>query len=174
MAPLARLRRDAAMGDVMHAWTRTPVGVLLLAGDEVGLVAISFEKSGQPAAPPAHSVLRQERFTDVIAQLDAYFGRRLRAFDIPLRPHGTPFQMKVWEALRSIPYGQTRSYSDIARKVGKPKAVRAVGAANGANPLPIVVPCHRVVGANGSLTGFGGGLPAKRFLLDLETTTSLF
>ena len=126
------------------------------------------------ADPPAGSVQRHEHFADVIAQLDAYFERRLRSFGLTLRPRGTPFQLRVWEALRAIPYGETRSYSEVARGIGKPDAVRAVGAANGANPLPIVVPCHRVLGANGSLTGFGGGLRVKRFLLDLEATPSLF
>lgn len=103
-----------------------------------------------------------------VEQLEEYFAGRRRAFDLPLAPRGTMFQLDVWSALRAIEYGATRSYADIARLVGRPNAVRAVGAANGANPLPIVVPCHRVIGSNGSLTGFGGGLPAKRWLLDFE------
>lgn len=103
------------------------------------------------------------------AQLRSYFRGELRAFTIPLSPQGTPFQVRVWEALARIPYGETRSYRQIAQELGNPQAVRAVGAANGANPLPIVVPCHRVIGSNGKLTGFGGGLPLKRYLLDLET-----
>ncbi len=101
-------------------------------------------------------------------QLDSYFAGELRYFDLPLRPEGTPFQLRVWEELRRIPYGETRSYREVARAIGSPEAVRAVGAANGQNPIPIVVPCHRVIGANGKLTGFGGGLDVKRLLLDLE------
>jgi methylated-DNA-[protein]-cysteine S-methyltransferase len=103
-----------------------------------------------------------------VRQLTAYFEGRLREFDLALDPEGTPFQLRVWEELRRIPYGEVRSYSDVAAAIGQPKAVRAVGAANGSNPIPIVVPCHRVTGANGKLTGYGGGLPLKRYLLDLE------
>ena len=102
------------------------------------------------------------------AQLTAYFVGKLRHFDLPLAPRGTPFQMSVWAALAKIPYGELRSYRDIARSIGNPAAVRAVGAANGRNPLPIVVPCHRVIASNGALTGFAGGLAAKKFLLALE------
>jgi methylated-DNA-[protein]-cysteine S-methyltransferase len=102
-------------------------------------------------------------------QLDAYFSKRLRRFDLPLAPHGTPFQLEVWQALQRIPYGDTWSYADLARRIGRPDAVRAVGAANGRNPIPIVIPCHRVIGSNGQLVGFGGGLPLKRWLLDLES-----
>lgn len=98
-----------------------------------------------------------------------YFDRRRTVFDLPLKPRGTEFQLRVWKALEQIPYGETRSYSEIARAIGSPDAVRAVGAANGRNPLPIVLPCHRVIGANGGLTGFGGGLPLKKLLLELES-----
>src|SRR5690606_32152543 len=101
-------------------------------------------------------------------QLDAYFRGTLRTFDLPLAPQGTPFQQTVWEALRHIPYGQTVSYGELARRVGRPAAVRAVGLANGSNPIAIVIPCHRVIGANGTLTGYGGGLPTKQALLALE------
>src|SRR5262249_10548211 len=101
-------------------------------------------------------------------QLDAYFSGKLRDFDLPLAPEGTDFQLRVWKALEGIPFGQTYSYSKIAEVIGSPKAVRAVGAANGRNPLPIVIPCHRVIGANGSLTGFGGGMERKEMLLRLE------
>ena len=160
---------------MIHTWTETPIGALLLVGDGSALTAISFERTrGVAAQPPAGSVADHKPFAEVIAQLTAYFARQLREFDLPLRPHGTPFQLRVWNELRTIPYGETRSYSQIAQRIGKMDAVRAVGTANGANPLPIVVPCHRVIGANGSLTGFGGGLPTKRFLLDLESTPSLF
>jgi methylated-DNA-[protein]-cysteine S-methyltransferase len=104
-------------------------------------------------------------------QLDEYFAGRRRAFALPLAPAGTPFQQTVWQALTQIPYGGTVSYSQIAERIGKPSAVRAVGAANGQNPIPIVIPCHRVIGSDGRLVGFGGGLPLKRYLLALEQGT---
>ena len=106
--------------------------------------------------------------TECARQLDAFFSGNRRDFDLPLAPGGTAFQQQVWRALADIPYGELRSYRDIARVIGRPKAMRAVGAANGRNPIPIVVPCHRVIGSNGSLTGFAGGLEAKRVLLALE------
>jgi methylated-DNA-[protein]-cysteine S-methyltransferase len=102
------------------------------------------------------------------AQLDAYFAGEITSFDLPLSPRGTPFQQRVWAALRDIPFGETTSYGELARRIGDPKAVRAVGAANGRNPLPLVVPCHRVIGADGSLVGFGGGMDRKRWLLQHE------
>lgn len=105
---------------------------------------------------------------ETLAQLRAYFAGDLRVFDVPLELVGTDFQKRVWSALRTIPFGETRSYSQVARQIGSPLAVRAVGAANGRNPIPIIVPCHRVIGASGSLVGFGGGLEWKRFLLGLE------
>ncbi|PYT19182.1 MAG: cysteine methyltransferase [Acidobacteria bacterium] len=107
---------------------------------------------------------------ETMRQLQAYFGGELKSFDVPLEIVGTEFQKRVWSALRTIPYGQTRSYSQIAAQIGAPRAVRAVGAANGRNPIPIIVPCHRVIGASGNLVGFGGGLDWKRLLLDLEAT----
>jgi methylated-DNA-[protein]-cysteine S-methyltransferase len=107
---------------------------------------------------------------ETMRQLQAYFAGELKSFDVPLEIVGTEFQKRVWSALRTIPYGQTRSYSQIASQIGVPQAVRAVGAANGRNPIPIIVPCHRVIGASGSLVGFGGGLDWKRLLLDLEST----
>jgi len=107
---------------------------------------------------------------NTVRQLQAYFAGDSQFFDVPLEIGGTDFQRRVWNALRTIPYGQTRSYSQIAAQIGAPRAVRAVGAANGRNPIPIIVPCHRVIGASGSLVGFGGGLAWKRLLLDLEAT----
>jgi methylated-DNA-[protein]-cysteine S-methyltransferase len=101
-------------------------------------------------------------------QLGEYFAGTRQAFDLPLAPHGTPFQLQVWRMLMQIPWGETWSYAQMARHIGQPTATRAVGAANGRNPLPIVLPCHRVIGSDGSLTGFGGGLPTKEFLLTLE------
>ena len=107
-------------------------------------------------------------------QLDGYFARRRQRFDLALAPTGTAFQRKVLEALQAIPYGETRSYKEVAAAIGKPRAVRAVGAANGRNPIPIIIPCHRVIGSDGSLTGFGGGLEVKRALLALEQDAGLF
>jgi methylated-DNA-[protein]-cysteine S-methyltransferase len=156
----------------------SPVGPLLLAADDDGLHLVEFHSPRHPTSRGSHwtqgenAVLRETR-----EQLEQYFAGALRAFDLPLAPRGTPFQQGVWHALRAIPYGETISYAELARRIGKPSAMRAVGAANGRNPLPIVVPCHRVIGADGSLTGFGGGLPTKRFLLELEgalETSDLF
>lgn len=111
---------------------------------------------------------RDEVLDRAIEEVDEYFARKRTEFTMPLAPEGTPFQHEVWKALRAIPFGETRSYSDVANAIGKPKAVRAVGAANGRNPLGIIVPCHRVIGADGSLTGYAGGMERKKFLLDLE------
>ena len=151
-----------------YTFVPSPVGKLLLAGIDA-LSLIGFSRSASPAAPQADwkradtSLLRQ-----AARQLDEYFAGERRAFDLTLKPSGTPFQLAVLDALATIPYGETRSYGEIAAQIGRAKAVRAVGAANGRNPLPIVLPCHRVIGADGSLTGFGGGLETKRYLLDLE------
>jgi len=147
----------------------SPVGPLLLAADDDGLHLIEFNSPRHAMGRASewqhgeHEVLRDTR-----VQLDEYFAGERRVFDLPLAPRGTAFQREVWNALRGIPYGETISYAQLALRIGKPSAMRAVGAANGRNPLPIVVPCHRVIGADGSLTGFGGGLPTKRFLLELE------
>jgi methylated-DNA-[protein]-cysteine S-methyltransferase len=149
----------------------TTIGRLRLAGDERGLRSISFQNRFPPAAPAENSLGAEEPFREAIAQLNAYFAGELRRFDLPLAPEGTPFQREVWSALTAIPYGETVSYGVLARRLGRPAASRAVGAANGQNPIPIVIPCHRVIGADGSLTGFGGGLAIKRRLLDLEAVT---
>ncbi len=152
-----------------YVYLQTPIGPLLLAGNDDALVTIRFADNGQPApveadwVPTATPVLDQ-----AVRQLAEYFVGQRQHFDLPLAPQGTPFQRAVWRHLQEIPYGEKISYGELARRVGNPKASRAVGAANGANPLPIVVPCHRVIGANGSLTGFGGGLPVKKMLLALE------
>ena len=146
----------------------SPIGVLTLVADGDGLCSIDFP----PPEPTPPGRLWQEGDGGVLPearrQLGEYFDGRRRDFDLPLSPRGTDFQRQVWTALAAIPYGSTWSYRDIANRIGKPTATRAVGAANGRNPLPIVVPCHRVIGADGSLTGFGGGLPIKAFLLRLE------
>lgn len=126
-------------------------------------------KPNRPPEPDIHAVEKETSLiAEAVSQLSAYFEGRLKTFDLPLDMSGTPFQMKTWEALKTIPYGETRSYGDIARQIGQPKACRAVGMANHNNPVAIVVPCHRVIGSDGSLTGYGGGLPIKRQLLDLE------
>jgi methylated-DNA-[protein]-cysteine S-methyltransferase len=171
------MRRPDAGGLVMDSGALryceipSPVGVLTLAGDENSLREISFSKGTHPkeiAATGLRSADSIETFREVIAQLEAYFEGRLSRFELPLAPEGTAFQNQCWSMLRTIPYGQTVSYGEIARRVGRPNAFRAVGAANGRNPIPIIIPCHRVVGADGSLTGFGGGLEIKRRLLELE------
>jgi methylated-DNA-[protein]-cysteine S-methyltransferase len=146
----------------------SPVGRLLLGGDETVLRIVSFQDGPHPLEPEPHWEHTEAPFREVIGQLKGYFARKLRAFDLPLAPQGTPFQQEVWRALRTIPYGETRSYGELAQHIGRPRAFRAVGSANARNPIPIVIPCHRVVGAAGSLTGFGGGLPVKHRLLTLE------
>jgi methylated-DNA-[protein]-cysteine S-methyltransferase len=141
----------------------TPIGPVGLQADEHALTEITFHARGDGGVRARTGVL-----AEATRQLDAYFRKRLQRFDLPLAPRGTPFQLEVWEALQRIPYGGTCSYADLARRIGRPDAVRAVGAANGRNPIPIVIPCHRVIGSNGQLVGFGGGLPLKRWLLELE------
>jgi methylated-DNA-[protein]-cysteine S-methyltransferase len=136
----------------------------LTAGD-AGLRSIEFDSIRPPSGEPATS---NPILDDAIRQLQAYFAGTLRRFTIRLDPRGTEFQLRVWRELETIPFGQIRSYSQVARAIGAPRAVRAVGAANGSNPLPIVVPCHRVIGASGKLVGYGGGLPLKQRLLELE------
>lgn len=148
----------------------SPVGLLTLVASDAGLRAILWEdddparvRIGQIAEKADHPVL-----IETATQLRAYFAGDRRAFDLPLDFHGTDFQKRVWRELLAIPFGETRSYGDLAQRIGSPGASRAVGAANGRNPISIVAPCHRVIGANGSLTGFAGGLEAKHFLLRLE------
>lgn len=147
----------------------TPIGTLRLVAGDTGVARIDFPDSRHPVPDePAWSRAPHRLLDATRAQLDAYFAGTRRAFDLPLAPRGTPFQVQVWTTLAAIPFGATWSYRQLAAQLGRPSATRAVGAANGRNPLPIVLPCHRVIGADGSLTGFGGGLPTKRFLLELE------
>ena len=153
---------------IHYDYLDTPIGRLLLAADDAGLRYVEFERidQGERISP---SWRRGRRHLDaVVGQLEAYFAGELHAFDLPLAAEGTDFRKAVWDALVRIPYGETISYGELARRIGDPSASRAVGAANGANPLPIIVPCHRVIGANGKLTGFGGGLPVKQWLLEHE------
>ena len=146
----------------------SPVGPLLLVGDEAGLRQILFVNGRSKAQPQPEWKEDPAPFKETIRQLNTYFSGEREDFDLPLAPEGTPFQQTVWTRLCEIPYGETVSYGEIARKIGKPQASRAVGLANGSNPIPIVIPCHRVIGSNGKLTGYGGGLPIKEKLLALE------
>jgi methylated-DNA-[protein]-cysteine S-methyltransferase len=141
----------------------SPLGPLLLTGD--GLALTGLHMDGRPEAG-----WRRDRrpFAPAVEQLEAYFAGRLTEFDLPLAPQGTPFQLAVWDALRGVGYGTTTSYGALAAALGRPHAGRAVGAANGRNPIAVVIPCHRVLGATGALTGYGGGLDRKRRLLELE------
>ncbi|HXB47236.1 MAG TPA: methylated-DNA--[protein]-cysteine S-methyltransferase [Streptosporangiaceae bacterium] len=159
----------------VHAILPSPIGPLTLVAEAGQLVALYLDSQrhrpddeslgslGDPGAAP---------FAAAARQLADYFAGQLTAFDLPLAPAGTNFQSHVWAALRTIPYGQTWSYAQLAEKIGRASAVRAVGLANGKNPIAVVIPCHRVIGSDGSLTGYGGGLDRKRFLLDLESAGS--
>jgi len=158
------------MRDYLSKTIKTPVGRLTLVGSDAGLAAVLWEndKPGRVklnivAEAPRHPVL-----VEAERQLKEYFAGDRSRFDLKLDFAGTDFQKKVWKALLTIPFGQTRSYAQIARQIGKPTAIRAVGAANGRNPISIIAPCHRVVGADGSMTGFAGGIPVKEKLLALE------
>jgi methylated-DNA-[protein]-cysteine S-methyltransferase len=157
----------------------SPIGPLLLAGDHEGLRFLLFEndlerfkarRSGlpEPGIPGAVEPRTLGTLEPCVRQLNAYFQGALRAFDVPVAPQGTPFQRSVWAELQKIPYGETISYGELARRLGNPRAVRAVGLANGSNPIAIIIPCHRVIGSNGSLVGYGGGLATKQTLLALE------
>lgn len=152
-------------------WCRvwTPLGPLTLAGDDGGLREIHFPGRDQAARSGRTAREDREPFREAIAQLTAYFSGELEQFELALAPVGTAFQLAVWSKLREIPYGETTTYGELARRIGAPSASRAVGAANGRNPIPIVIPCHRVIGSDGSLTGYGGGLEIKRHLLALES-----
>lgn len=156
------------MNTVSYTQIDSPVGPLLLAADDSGLRLISFLTGAKAHRPRAGWLADSAPLTGVIRQLNAYFSGELKTFDLRLAPEGTPFQLGVWKQLELIPYGETISYGELARRIGNPAAARAVGLANGANPLPIVVPCHRVIGSSGALTGYGGGLSIKQKLLALE------
>ena len=154
--------------EIFYYLLQSPVGQLLLVGNRDGLSRLQFQDGKHPY--PIHSQWTKDRrvFENVIAQLKDYFDGKRKRFTVKLAQEGTEFQRRVWRALRTIPYGETVSYGDIAKQIGNPQACRAVGAANGNNPVSIIVPCHRVIGHNGKLVGFGGGLPIKRALLELE------
>ena len=155
-----------------HTILATPIGDLTVVRDDAGITGVYFPHHWTRPDRTAFGPRVESGFEDVAGQLADYFAGERREFDLPLDPSGSPFQRRVWLALREIPYGQTVSYGEIARGLGAPGAARAVGLANGQNPISIIVPCHRVIGADGSLTGYGGGLPAKRWLLTHEATHS--
>ena len=146
----------------------SPIGPLMLAADDIGLRHIEFRDNSHPADRRDWHGGGNDILQATEAQLGEYFAGQRRAFDLPLAPQGTPFQLQVWDELARIPFGATISYAQLAQRIGNPAGTRAVGAANGRNPLPIVLPCHRVIGADGAMTGFGGGVPTKEFLLRLE------
>lgn len=146
----------------------SPLGPLTVEISDRGLRCITWQSPDNPIPDTALRSTDNRLFAEVRRQLTAYFAGRLRQFEIPLDLRGTPFQLQAWQALQQIPYGETISYGEQARWIGNPSAVRAIGLANGRNPVSIIVPCHRVIGKTGNLTGYGGGLDRKRFLLDLE------
>jgi methylated-DNA-[protein]-cysteine S-methyltransferase len=147
----------------------SPIGPLTIVLDEQGTLAeLRFHRAGDDAPPSANRQPPTANCQPVITQLTQYFTGQRKSFDLELAMRGTEFQLAVWNELLRIPYGDTISYAELARRIGRPAAVRAVGAANGANPIPVIVPCHRVIGANGSLTGYGGGIERKQWLLALE------
>jgi len=155
-----------------YCYLDTPIGELLLAGVGDALSMIGFPKGAMRRDPEPDWIYNEEPLEKARTQLAEYFSGERKDFDLPLKLSGTEFQVSVLEALLEIPYGETTSYGAIAKQIGRPKAVRAVGAANGRNPIPIIVPCHRVIGSSGDLTGFGGGLDTKEALLRLEAENS--
>lgn len=152
-----------------YTWTDSPLGRILLEGDEHGLSRLKINTKDRSVLPDADAVEDAGMFYDAVEQLRAYFAGDLKNFDLKLNPQGTLFQQRAWQQLRKIPFGETITYGEQARRLGDPNACRAVGAANGQNPLGIIVPCHRVIGSTGKLTGFAGGLDAKAWLLNHES-----
>ena len=157
------------MSEVRYAYCDGLLGKMLLVADERGLRSINFPASRRAEQVKAEWCEDSPSFTEATRQLHAYFAGELTEFHLPLALEGTEFQLRVWESLLGIPYGETVSYGQLATRLGNPKASRAVGLANGSNPIPIIVPCHRVIGSNGSLVGYGGGLENKKALLALES-----
>ncbi|MGC0772757.1 MAG: methylated-DNA--[protein]-cysteine S-methyltransferase [Candidatus Acidiferrum sp.] len=157
------------MKTVSYTTMKSPIGPLLLAGGEDGLRFVHFVSGRRPKSPQRDWAENKAAFRIVIRQLEEYFDGKRKEFELPLILEGTEFQLLVWRNLQKIPYGETVSYGQLARRIGRPEAARAVGLANGSNPIPIIIPCHRVIGSKGDLTGFGGGLPVKKKLLVLES-----
>lgn len=153
---------------IRYTWIPSPIGNLLLAGTAEALTHLQFSTGSKAAEPRPDWMEDAQPFAGATRQLAEYFEGRRRVFELNLKPHGTPFQLAVWEQLLAIPYGETISYGTLAKRLGNPNASRAVGLANGSNPIAIVIPCHRVIGASGKLTGFGGGIDVKEKLLALE------
>ena len=151
-----------------YDWMESPLGALLIVADESALRMVSFSRGRYPGKVEDGWRRGGTVAGEARRQLEEYFAGRRADFQLRVAPAGTPFQLRAWRALRDIPYGETRSYGEQARAMGQPRAVRAVGAANGRNPIPIVIPCHRVIGGDGRLTGYAGGLDIKKHLLDLE------
>lgn len=151
-----------------YCYYDSPIGRMLLVGMDGVLAELHFPQSTEHLQIPAEWQEDKTPFAETLLQLRQYFTGKRREFDLPIAPQGTPFQKRVWQELLKIPYGETASYGMIAQRIGNPKACRAVGMANRKNPIPIIIPCHRIIGKDGSLTGFGGGLPVKKHLLDLE------
>ena len=158
----------AVCATLLYTRMPSPVGDLLLAGDGDALHHVSMLDGPDPITPAASWQEAREPFADAVSQLDEYFIGQRTTFAVPLVMEGTAFQRQVWRALQEIPYGATVSYGELARRIGQPGASRAIGLANGRNPIAIIVPCHRVIGSDGTLTGYGGGLERKQLLLDLE------
>jgi methylated-DNA-[protein]-cysteine S-methyltransferase len=155
------------MSTTVYTTVHSPIGELLLAGDGQSLQRLSFLDGGRPAVDQRWEH-RSQPFANVTEQLAEYFAGHRHRFDVDLALAGSPFELRVWRSLVEIPYGETISYGELARAIDQPDAARAVGLANSRNPVAVIVPCHRVIGANGTLTGYAGGLDRKRFLLDLE------
>jgi methylated-DNA-[protein]-cysteine S-methyltransferase len=153
---------------ILYTTMESPIGELLLVGDGDNLSGLYMQAGRKPGTIATGWEPSTEPFAGVKTQLQEYFAGDRTTFDVPLAAEGAPFELEVWHALEEIPYGETVSYGEIARRVGQPTAARAVGTANGRNPIAVIVPCHRVIGADGSLTGYGGGLERKRLLLELE------
>jgi methylated-DNA-[protein]-cysteine S-methyltransferase len=151
-----------------HTIQPSPIGNILLLCEDYALTGLYFLNTSQPAEPPIGSIQSPEHFAETIRQLNAYFSGDLKNFNLRLRPEGSEFQKNVWTALCTIPYGTTISYGELARCIGNPSASRAVGGANGRNPIPIIIPCHRVINGNGQLGGYSCGLEIKKYLLNLE------
>jgi methylated-DNA-[protein]-cysteine S-methyltransferase len=166
VSPLAATRTDPA--GLLYTTLASPIGELLLLGDGSSLRGLYMQEGRKPMALADGWEPAADAFADVSAQLAEYFAGERTSFDVTVAMDGTPFQGRVWRALRDIGYGETVSYGELARRVGSPAAARAVGLANGCNPISVIVPCHRVIGANGTLTGYGGGIERKRVLLELE------
>ena len=154
--------------DVVYTYMKSPAGTILLARTEAGITHIQFEEGKYPVRPRDSWRREDKPLLEALDQLRAYFYGSHESFDLPLAPEGTAFQLRVWDALKGIPCGETVSYANIARHIGRPNAVRAVGAANGRNPLPIVIPCHRVIASGGGIGGYTGGLDIKRTLMRIE------